>query len=109
MSGVCDSREALAVVRAITGLGRSLGIATTAEGVETPDQAECLRREGCTQLQGYLYGKPMPAAPCRNTTRSGRPRAPAREPPSFGRLALEGAKGLSGGGARTARPGTTSR
>ncbi|QRE75420.1 putative bifunctional diguanylate cyclase/phosphodiesterase [Methylobacterium aquaticum] len=61
VSGVCDSREALAVVRAITGLGRSLGIATTAEGVETPDQAECLRREGCTQLQGYLYGKPMPA------------------------------------------------
>ncbi len=58
---ICGSREALAVVRAITGLGRSLGIATTAEGVETPDQAECLRREGCTQLQGYLYGKPMPA------------------------------------------------
>ncbi|MET7243890.1 EAL domain-containing protein [Methylobacterium sp. EM32] len=59
---ICDSREALAVVRAITGLSRSLRIATTAEGVETPEQAACLRREGCTQLQGYLYGKPMPAA-----------------------------------------------
>ncbi|MGX7706007.1 sensor domain-containing protein [Methylobacterium sp. Gmos1] len=59
---ICDSREALAVVRAITGLSRSLRIATTAEGVETPEQADCLRREGCTQLQGYLYGKPMPAA-----------------------------------------------
>ncbi len=59
---ICDSREALAVVRAITGLSRSLGIATTAEGVETPEQAACLRREGCTQLQGYLYGKPMLAS-----------------------------------------------
>ncbi|SFU90385.1 PAS domain S-box-containing protein/diguanylate cyclase (GGDEF) domain-containing protein [Methylobacterium sp. 174MFSha1.1] len=59
---ICDSREALAVVRAITGLSRSLRIATTAEGVETPEQAACLRREGCTQLQGYLYGKPMPPA-----------------------------------------------
>ncbi|WP_238190737.1 sensor domain-containing protein [Methylobacterium frigidaeris] len=59
---ICDSREAVAVVRAITGLSRSLGIATTAEGVETPEQAACLRREGCTQLQGYLYGKPMPAS-----------------------------------------------
>ncbi|KMO30305.1 putative bifunctional diguanylate cyclase/phosphodiesterase [Methylobacterium aquaticum] len=59
---ICVSREALAVVRAITGLSRSLAIATTAEGVETPDQAACLRREGCTQLQGYLYGKPMPAS-----------------------------------------------
>ncbi len=58
---ICDRREALAVVRAITGLSRSLGIATTAEGVETLEQAACLRREGCTQLQGYLYGKPMPA------------------------------------------------
>ena len=53
--------DATTVVRAITGLSRSLGIATTAEGVETLDQAACLRREGCTQLQGYLYGKPMPA------------------------------------------------
>ncbi len=59
---LCDSREALAVVQAITGLSRSLGIATTAEGVETPEQAACLHREGCTQLQGYLYGKPMPAS-----------------------------------------------
>ncbi|OAS25848.1 3',5'-cyclic-nucleotide phosphodiesterase [Methylobacterium platani] len=58
---ICDSREALAVVRAITGLGRSLGITVTAEGVETPEQAACLRQEGCTQLQGFLYGKPAPA------------------------------------------------
>ncbi|AWN46421.1 GGDEF domain-containing protein [Methylobacterium terrae] len=58
---ICDSREALAVVQAITGLSRSLGIATTAEGVESAEQAACLRREGCTQLQGYLYGRPVPA------------------------------------------------
>ncbi|MBK3398698.1 MULTISPECIES: EAL domain-containing protein [Methylobacterium] len=60
--GICDSREALAVVRAITGLGRSLGIVVTAEGIETQEQAACLRQEGCTQFQGYLYGKPVPAS-----------------------------------------------
>jgi diguanylate cyclase (GGDEF)-like protein/PAS domain S-box-containing protein len=69
---ICDSREALAVVRAITGLSRSLRIATTAEGVETPEQAVCLRREGCTQLQGYLYGKPMPAAALREVRSAGK-------------------------------------
>ncbi|AWN52879.1 GGDEF domain-containing protein [Methylobacterium sp. 17Sr1-1] len=69
---ICDSHEALAVVRAITGLSRSLRIATTAEGVETPDQAACLRREGCTQLQGYLYGKPMPAAALPEVRNAGR-------------------------------------
>ncbi|MGE7413300.1 sensor domain-containing protein [Methylobacterium tarhaniae] len=58
---ICDSREALAVVRAITGLSRNLGIVTTAEGVETPEQADRLLREGCGQLQGYLFGKPRPA------------------------------------------------
>ncbi|TNC15983.1 EAL domain-containing protein [Methylobacterium terricola] len=58
---ICGSREALAVVQAITGLSRSLGIVTTAEGVESPEQADCLRGAGCTTLQGYLFGKPVPA------------------------------------------------
>jgi diguanylate cyclase (GGDEF)-like protein/PAS domain S-box-containing protein len=50
-----------AIVRAVTGLGISLGIATTGEGVETQDEADFLIGEGCTQAQGYLFGKPMPA------------------------------------------------
>jgi diguanylate cyclase (GGDEF)-like protein len=59
---VTSRADSLAIVRAVAGLGRSLGIATTAEGVETDAQLELLRREGCTQAQGYLFSKPRPAA-----------------------------------------------
>jgi EAL domain-containing protein (putative c-di-GMP-specific phosphodiesterase class I) len=52
----------MAIVRAVTGLGKSLGIVTTAEGVETEAQFELLRREGCTQAQGYLFSQPRPVA-----------------------------------------------
>ena len=44
------------------GLGKSLGIATTAEGIENDVQLELLRREGCTQAQGYLFSKPRPVS-----------------------------------------------
>ena len=54
--------DSMAIVRAVTGLGKSLGIVTTAEGVETDAQFDLLRREGCTQAQGYLFSKPRPAA-----------------------------------------------
>jgi diguanylate cyclase (GGDEF)-like protein len=54
--------DSMAIVRAVTGLGKSLGIVTTAEGVETDAQFELLRREGCTQAQGYLFSRPRPAA-----------------------------------------------
>jgi diguanylate cyclase (GGDEF)-like protein len=54
--------DSMAIVRAVTGLGRSLGITTTAEGVENDAQLELLRREGCTQAQGYLFSAPRPAS-----------------------------------------------
>ena len=54
--------DSMAIVRAVTGLGRSLGIVTTAEGVETKEQLELLRRDGCTQAQGYLFSQPRPAS-----------------------------------------------
>ena len=50
-----------AIVRAVTGLGSNLGIATTAEGVETAAQLDQLRAEGCDQIQGYLFSRPVPA------------------------------------------------
>jgi diguanylate cyclase (GGDEF)-like protein len=51
----------LAIVRAIAGLGISFGMTTTAEGVETEEQMRCLNLEGCSEVQGYLYSKPVPA------------------------------------------------
>jgi len=51
----------LAIVRAVAGLGKSFGIATTAEGVETEEQLQQLALEGCTEVQGYLYSRPVPA------------------------------------------------
>jgi EAL domain-containing protein (putative c-di-GMP-specific phosphodiesterase class I)/hemoglobin-like flavoprotein len=50
-----------AIVCAIANLGRTLHIVTTAEGVETEEQFELLRAAGCTQAQGYLFGRPRPA------------------------------------------------
>ena len=57
-----DSDEAVAVVRAIAALGTSLGMRTTAEGVETGEQAERVMAEGCTDMQGYLLSRPRPAS-----------------------------------------------
>ncbi|WP_375454235.1 putative bifunctional diguanylate cyclase/phosphodiesterase [uncultured Methylobacterium sp.] len=51
-----------AIIRAIAGLGRSLGMTTVAEGVETADQMQCIRAEGCTDMQGYFLSKPIPAS-----------------------------------------------
>jgi EAL domain-containing protein (putative c-di-GMP-specific phosphodiesterase class I) len=48
-------------LRSVIGLGRSLGIAVTAEGVETPAQMQLLITEGCNSAQGYLIGKPQQA------------------------------------------------
>ncbi|MGT2478560.1 putative bifunctional diguanylate cyclase/phosphodiesterase [Methylobacterium oryzae CBMB20] len=50
-----------AIIRAIAGLGKSLGMTTVAEGVETSEQMQRIRLEGCTDVQGYLISKPVPA------------------------------------------------
>ena len=51
----------LAIVRAIAGLGVSFGITTTAEGVETEEQMRRLNLEGCIEVQGYFFSRPVPA------------------------------------------------
>ena len=50
-----------AIVCAVIGLGQSLNIATTAEGIETEEQLELLRAAGCRLGQGYLFSRPVPA------------------------------------------------
>jgi diguanylate cyclase (GGDEF)-like protein len=56
-----DSREdCQAIVRAVTGLATSLGMVTTAEGVETSEQLAELRAQGCTEVQGFLFSKAVP-------------------------------------------------
>ena len=52
--------DCVAIIRAVTRLGASLGMITTAEGVETEQQLEILRAEGCVQAQGFLFSRPKP-------------------------------------------------
>jgi diguanylate cyclase (GGDEF)-like protein/PAS domain S-box-containing protein len=56
------SRDSAVIIKAIASLGQSLGIETTAEGIETAEQLEFVRRAGCTEMQGYLASPPRPAA-----------------------------------------------
>lgn len=56
-----ENTDNLSIVEAIVQLGRSLGLATTAEGVETDAQLALLRSMGCGSLQGYYFSKPVPA------------------------------------------------
>jgi len=72
-----DRDESLAIVRAVTAMGTSLGIVTTAEGVETPEQLERLRTEGCTEVQGTFFSPPRPAAEVRRLLASLNPKLKA--------------------------------
>ena len=53
--------DSAAIVGAMVGLGSSLGMATTAEGVENVEQLDYLRAQGCTEVQGFFFSKPRPA------------------------------------------------
>ena len=58
---LCAANGTEFIVRAVIGLGSSLGMTTTAEGVETEAQLAKLRAEGCDEVQGYLFSRPVPA------------------------------------------------
>jgi diguanylate cyclase (GGDEF)-like protein len=58
-------REPLAIIRAVVALADSLGMATTAEGVETETELAMVRELGCTKVQGYYFGRPLPVAEAR--------------------------------------------
>ncbi|MBX9844349.1 MAG: EAL domain-containing protein [Xanthobacteraceae bacterium] len=59
---IADDPSSLAIVQAVIGIAKSRDIATTAEGVEKPQQLELLRALGCTEMQGFLFSPPKPAA-----------------------------------------------
>jgi diguanylate cyclase (GGDEF)-like protein len=61
VSDLDANSDCAAIVRAVAGLGKTLGMKTTAEGVETRQQLDWLRSEGCTEVQGYLFSRPQPA------------------------------------------------
>ena len=55
------SAESVAIIRAVVAMADSLGMSTTAEGVETAEEAEMIRNMGCTKIQGFHFGRPMSA------------------------------------------------
>jgi EAL domain-containing protein (putative c-di-GMP-specific phosphodiesterase class I) len=62
VENIADSTGSLNIVRAVAALANGLGIAATAEGVENAQQLEFVKSEGCTEMQGFLLSKPLPAA-----------------------------------------------
>jgi len=62
VAGLDRTPDAATIVRAVIQMAHSLGMKTTAEGVETPEELAMLRGFGCDQVQGYLLGRPVPAA-----------------------------------------------
>jgi EAL domain-containing protein (putative c-di-GMP-specific phosphodiesterase class I) len=60
--GVLDRRDYKAVVASALALAQGLGMATTAEGIETEEQFAYMRNAGVTLAQGYLFGRPVPAS-----------------------------------------------
>jgi predicted signal transduction protein with EAL and GGDEF domain len=69
--------EAIAIIRAVVALAQSLGIATTAEGVETEAEHLMIRNLGCTKVQGYYFGRPLPIEEARAVANSGQRNAAA--------------------------------
>jgi len=76
---LADGKGSLEIIRAAVGLGRALNMKVLAEGVETPAELATLRAEGCDEVQGFLFSRPVPSAEaCRLIARDQDGRAPWR-------------------------------
>jgi len=77
INDITDKDESGAIVQAVTSLASRLNMATTAEGVETEAQLQIVESLGCTEMQGYLYSRPVPAAQLAKLLPADRRQAPA--------------------------------
>ena len=59
---IVERPGSLNIVRAVAALANGLGMAATAEGVETQEQLDTIKSEGCTEMQGFFFSRPLPAA-----------------------------------------------
>jgi EAL domain-containing protein (putative c-di-GMP-specific phosphodiesterase class I) len=94
VSQVASQRDDAAIARAIITMAHSLQLKVIAEGVETADQLAFLTANGCDEVQGYYFSRPLPAADCAAMLGRPRqlkgPRGPSSPPPDSGRrVAIE--------------------
>ena len=97
ISGVTPRGERSVVARMIVEVGRTLGLAVVAEGIETEEQADWIRSLGCTFGQGYLFARPLGAAAIE---------AVLGQAPASRRRSRPAARRRSGAGTRRSRPGS---
>ena len=60
IDGLPLNKDSVSITRAILGLAKNFGLAVTAEGVERKEQLQFLQQQGCDELQGFYFAKPMP-------------------------------------------------
>jgi diguanylate cyclase (GGDEF)-like protein/PAS domain S-box-containing protein len=77
-----------ALIRAMVGLASDLKMQTTAEGVETQEELALVRSLGCSLVQGYIFGKPMPAEEARELAAKGSAALPEQLPPREPRIRI---------------------
>jgi EAL domain-containing protein (putative c-di-GMP-specific phosphodiesterase class I) len=70
MRDLTSRGDSLAIIKAVIGLGQSLGMSVTAEGVETEEQLDMVRGQGCDEVQGFLFSPPLAATALANLLHS---------------------------------------
>jgi EAL domain-containing protein (putative c-di-GMP-specific phosphodiesterase class I) len=60
VKNIAENNGSLNIVRAVAALANGMGMTTTAEGVETREQRDRIASEGCTEMQGFLFSRPLP-------------------------------------------------
>jgi EAL domain-containing protein (putative c-di-GMP-specific phosphodiesterase class I) len=62
VADLASHEDSHAIIEAVIGLGHSLGMETTAEGIETEEQLAIVRAQGCKEVQGFLFSPPISSA-----------------------------------------------